>query len=289
MMQRVGTVKEIWRYPVKSMAGERMQRSEVGSLGIPADRGWALRDEKAGEVRGAKKFAALMKCAARYLEEPASGRIPHAEITLPDGSRVRTIDTAAANQMLSALTGRAVTIWPIQPREREDFYLRAAPERGDMMAELREIFGRLPDEPLPDLSTIPPEIMRFTSPLGTYFDVFPLHLLTTDSLDELARRSPGSVIDVRRFRPNILIESTDGTRGFVDAKWTGRTVVIGEARIKIEIPCMRCVMPTLEQKELPKDPRLLRAIVRDANQNLGTYATVSRAGQIELGQDVWLD
>ncbi len=288
-MERVGTVKEIWRYPVKSMAGERLARSSVGTLGVPADRGWALRDEKAGEVRGAKKLAGLMKCAARYLEEPAANRIPQAEITLPGGERVRTSDTAAVNQKLSALLGRAVTIWPIQPVERTDFYLRAAPEGGDMMLELREIFGRLPDEPLPDLTSVPPEIMQYTSPLGTYFDVYPLHLMTTASLDELARRTPDSTIDVRRFRPNILIESPSGTVGFVDAEWAGRTVVIGEAKIKIEMPCMRCVMPTLEQESLPADPRVLRAIVRDANQNLGSYATVARGGEIEVGREVWLD
>jgi uncharacterized protein YcbX len=271
------------------MAGERLDRSRVGTLGIPADRGWALRDEKAGEVRGAKKLAGLMKCAARYLEEPAANRIPNAEITLPGGERLRTIDTATVNQKLSALLGRAVTIWPIQPVERTDHYLRAAPEDGDMMRELREIFGRLPDEPLPDLTGVPPEIMQFTSPPGTYFDVYPLHLMTTASLDELGRRVPDSTIDVRRFRPNILIESPSGTAGFIDAEWAGRTVVIGETRIKIEMPCMRCVMPTLEQESLPKDPRVLRAIVRDANQNLGSYATVARGGEIEVGREVWLD
>jgi uncharacterized protein YcbX len=288
-MERVGTVKEIWRYPVKSMAGERLARSSVGALGIPADRGWALRDEKAGEVRGAKKFAGLMKCAARYLEEPATDRIPPAEITLPGGERLCTADEATTNQKLSAFLGRPVTIWPIQPVERTDFYLRAAPEGGDMMSELREIFGRLPDEPLPDLTGVPPEIMQYTSPLGTYFDVYPLHLMTTASLDELGRRTQGSTIDVRRFRPNILIESPTGTAGFVDAEWAGRTVVIGESRIKIEMPCMRCVMPTLEQKGLPKDLRVLRTIVREADQNLGSYATVARGGEIAVGDAVWLD
>jgi uncharacterized protein YcbX len=288
-MERVGRIKEIWRYPVKSMGGERLAHSSVGALGIPADRGWALRDEKAGEVRGAKKLAGLMKCAARYLEEPAAGRIPHAEITLPGGERVRTSDGAATNQKLSALLGRPVTIWPIQPPDRTDFYRRAAPEGGDMMAELREIFGRLPDEPLPDLSTVPPEIMQFTSPLGTYFDVYPLHLMTTASLDELARRVPGSTIDVRRFRPNVVIESPAESAGFIDVEWTGRTAVIGATRIKIEMPCMRCVMPTLEQENLPKDPRLLRTIVREANQNLGSYATVAAGGEIAVGQEVWLD
>ena len=131
--------------------------------------------------------------------------------------------------------------------------------------------------------------MRFPPPLGPYFDVYPLHLLTTASLAELARHAPGSAIDVRRFRPNILIETPAGRTGFIDAEWSGRTVAIGEARFKIEMPAMRCVMPTLEQDGLSKDPRVLRAIVREANQNLGSYATVSHGGAIAVGDEVRLD
>ena len=205
-MPTIGAVKEIWRFPVKSMAGESLARGAVGGLGIVGDRGWALRDEKAGEIRGAKKMPQLMQCHAAYVEEPAPGRVPDATITLPGGERVRTGDPAA-NKKLSALLGRAVTLWPLQPKEDKDFYRRAAPDNPDMMAELREMFGRVGDEPIPDLGVFPPEILEFTSPLGTYFDAFPLHLLTTASLKELARRNPAARFDVRRFRPNILIDT----------------------------------------------------------------------------------
>ncbi len=100
-MQTIGAVKEIWRFPIKSMAGESLARGEVGGLGIVGDRGWALRDEKAGEIRGAKKMPQLMQCHAAYDEEPAPGRVPAATITLPNGERVRTGDRDA-NQKLSA-------------------------------------------------------------------------------------------------------------------------------------------------------------------------------------------
>ena len=111
-MQSIGTIKEIWRYPVKSMAGERLQHSVVAALGIPGDRGWAIRDEKAGEIRGAKKLPALIRCRARYLAEPTSVDIPAAEITTPDGTKFRS-DSAAASAHLSELLGRKVTLWPI--------------------------------------------------------------------------------------------------------------------------------------------------------------------------------
>ncbi len=288
-MEKIGTVRELWRYPVKSMAGERIERCEVAALGIAGDRGWALRDEKAGEVRGAKKLGSLMRCGAVYLEEPAGGRIPHVEIALPGGERIRTTDSKSVNRRLSEFLGRPVTIWPLQPPENRDFYRRAAPDNPDMNLELREIFGRIGDEPLPDLMGVPPEIFEFTSPLGTYFDVFPLHILTTASLDELGRRNPASVIDVRRFRPNIFVETRRDLTGFVEAGWSGRTLTIGNVRIKLEMPCMRCVMPTLEQEGLPKDPSVLRTIVREAGQNFGSYATALRGGRVAVGDDVLIE
>jgi uncharacterized protein YcbX len=266
-MQVIGTVKEIWRYPVKSMAGELLQRSDVGVGGIPGDRGWAVKDEKVGEIRGAKKLPALMKCRAKYNAQPADGKIPAANITLPDGSTFQT-GSADANAKLSSLLGRPVTLWPLQPASERDFYKRGAPDNPDMTAEFRQIFGRLENEPLPDLSVIEPallnEIMEFTSPLGTYFDVFPFHLVTTASIDALRQRTPNTTIDTRRFRPNLLIQTGSELEGLVEADWSGRTLAIGDLRIKIEIPTMRCVMTTLEQVDLPKEPAVLRTIVRDA-------------------------
>src|SRR5262245_63976799 len=100
----IGTIKEIWRYPVKSMAGERLESSAVESLGIPADRGWALRDETTGEITNGKRFPLLMQCAARYRSEPTDSNTPAADITLPDGSITAT-DAVDINERLSDLLG----------------------------------------------------------------------------------------------------------------------------------------------------------------------------------------
>ena len=286
-MEEIGGVREIWRYPVKSMAGESLQHSLLTNLGIAGDRGWALRDDDAGEIRGAKKMPDLMKCRAAYIEEPAPGRIPDADITLPDGEHIRATDSSV-NRKLSELLRRRVTIWPIQPPDSHDFY-RRRPDNPDFTAELREIFGRTDDEPLPELRTFPREIFKFTSPLGTYFDAFPLHLITTASLDELRRLNPAARFDVRRFRPNILLDSSDTVRGFAETGWSARTLTIGEAQIKFEMPCPRCVMTTLPQDDLPKDPSVLRTIVRDAAQNVGMYASVVSPGKIAVGDRVALD
>ena len=82
---QIGTVKQIWRYAVKSMAGEQLESCIVGTLGIPADRGWAIRDEATGEITNGKNVPLLMQCEARYTEEPRDGEIPHVVMRFPDG------------------------------------------------------------------------------------------------------------------------------------------------------------------------------------------------------------
>jgi uncharacterized protein YcbX len=286
-MTAVGRVSELWRYPVKSMGGELRAAVHIGPLGIPGDRGWALRDERAGEMRGAKKLPALMRCRARYDAEPDGERIPPATMTLADGTSLHT-SAPDANARLSALVGREVTLWSRQPADKRDHYRRGLPDNADFETELRQVFGRLPDEPLPDLTGVPPELFEFTSPLGTYFDAFPLHLLTTASLGALAKRNPGARFDRCRFRPNLLIEPLGAERGLIEVAWCGRRVRIGGAVLAIAMPTMRCVMTTQAVDDLPKDPSVLRTIVRDANQNLGVYATVEEPGPVAVGDSVEL-
>jgi hypothetical protein len=226
-----------------------------------------------------------MQCTARYLREPESAAIPHVAMKLPDGSEVRS-DDADLSARLSAAAGKPVSLWPLQSPENADHYRRRPPDDPDFERELRQIFGRLPDEPLPDLSVFPPEIFEFVSPRGTYFDAFPLHLLTTASLDELRRHNAAADFDRRRFRPNFLIRTADDANGFAEVDWCGRELRVGSVSIKLEMPTVRCVMTTQAQSSLTKDPSVLRTIVRDANQNLGVYASVTSPGAIEVGDRV---
>jgi uncharacterized protein len=272
-MQVIGTVREIWRYPVKSMAGERMDRAQVGARGIYGDRGWAIRDEKAGEIRNARKLPGLLHCKAVYVREPSESEMPPVEITIPNGATFLS-DSPEAGARLSELLGRTVTIWPRRPDADREFLRRGRPDNPDMTAELRQVFGRLESEPLPDLSTLPERVIRYTAPFGTYFDAFPFQVLTTASLKMLASRNPDADFDTRRFRPNVLIETEDAIEGLAEAQWSGRTLRIGAARIKLEMPTVRCVIPTLDQPGVKKDPSVLRTIVRDAAQNLGAYASI---------------
>ncbi|MBM4334693.1 MAG: MOSC domain-containing protein [Deltaproteobacteria bacterium] len=283
----VGRIGELWRYPVKSMKGERIDAAKLGTNGIPGDRGWAGRDEVRGGIRGAKKLAELMRCGARYLEEPEPGRVPAPEITLPDGARLRASDAEASKRLSQALRNE-VTLWPLLPAEKLDHYRRGAPTHADFDQEMRAVFGRAPDEPLPDFSVFPPVLFEFESPPGTYFDAFPLLLLTSATLGRLQKLAPASRVDVRRFRPNLLITTPDGVEDFAELGWIGKRLRIGDVEISVPAACPRCVMISHGFDDLPKDPGLIRTVVREANQNVGVYGSIERAGRIAVGDAVEL-
>jgi len=286
-MQELGTIKAIYRYPVKSMAGETLTETTLGPQGIPGDRAWAVRDEVRGGIRGAKKIAALMQCAARYEVEPAQGAAPPARITLPNGETMWSNDENAAAQ-LSAALDHAVTLWPLLPADALDHYRRGEPDNEDFEAELRSIFGRNPDEPLPDLSKFPSEIFEYESPLGTYFDAFPLMIMTQTSLDHMQATSPASNFDVRRFRPNFLIEAKDPGGSLPEFGWGNSRLQIGDTTIRTTIDCPRCVMTTHGFADLPRDPGIMRAIVKEAGGSLGLYAAIDTPGGVRVGDTVRL-
>jgi uncharacterized protein YcbX len=112
----IGTVSEMWRYPVKSMGGERLDCCTVGVAGLLGDWGWAVRDDIAGEIRGARHLPLLLQCSARYREPPGGGSLPQVEITLPDGTHIGS-EASDVNARLSALLGRAVSLWPLYNRQ----------------------------------------------------------------------------------------------------------------------------------------------------------------------------
>src|SRR5579863_7057542 len=89
MEQSVGTVAELWRFPVKSMAGERLEAAELTPGGIVGDRAYALIDVETGNVVSAKSvrlFPGILNCSARFAEPPQAGRAaPPVRTDLPDG------------------------------------------------------------------------------------------------------------------------------------------------------------------------------------------------------------
>ena len=305
----IGTVQQIWRYPVKSMAGEQLTHCTVGALGLPGDRGWAVKDEEKSEIKTGTRIPLLMQCASQYHEQPTDTNIPHVTITLPDGATVNSNDKEV-DIRLSAALGKQVKLWPRQPASNKEHYRRpgaaarviaplinvpgfrallpAITKLPSVSATLRAAFSRTEDEPTPDLSLLPKELFEFTSPLGTYFDAFPIHVLTTASLAVMSQLNQTASWDVRRFRPNFFVKTVPGLEGLLESDWIGRTLRIGAVEVKCEMPAVRCGMTTKAQKELDKDPSVLRTIVKEANQNLGVYASVAKNGAAREGDEVEL-
>jgi len=285
---QLGSIEAIHRYPVKSAGGETLPEAALGSNGIPGDRAWAVRDEKNGGIRGGKKIPALMQLSAHYPNEPAASGSSPAEIRLPDGGTVATGDPDV-NERLSKAVDHPVSLWPLMPADALDHYRRGAPTHEDMERELRAIFGRAPDEPLPDLSVFPPEILEFESPPGTYFDAFPLLLVSESALRAMEERAPESRFDVRRFRPNLVVSGTDPASAFPERDWCGRRIAVGSAVLEVTVDCPRCVMVTHGFDDLPKDPSVMRALVRETGGHLGVYAAVAQPGTVRVGDEVRFD
>ncbi|NBR00280.1 MAG: MOSC domain-containing protein [Actinobacteria bacterium] len=273
---------EIWRYPVKSMVGGTVESAELSVLGIVGDRHWAVRSQELGGIRGAKRIGDLMKFSAAYTDGT------RVQITLPDGSTVHS-DDADVDARISTALGHRVALESLPADGNLDHFRRGPGGGGDPVQELRDIFGREADEPLPDFSAFPPEVVEFESPPGTHYDCWPLLVMTTSAVRSLAAALPGSNTDIRRFRPSLVVDTGDDA-GHPEFSWTGRTAVIGgDSGPLIEFlkPCPRCVMTTREVAGgIPADKQVLRHIVRDLDQNLGVYARITRPGPVRTGDEV---
>jgi uncharacterized protein YcbX len=268
------------------MQGERLQACTIGPAGLIGDRGWAVRDEQAGEIRGGKNLPKLMLCSARYVEEPGGDAIPDAEITLPGGGTFLTSDDDA-NDRLSAFLDREVTLWPLQPASDAEHYMRA--DVLDSEEKIKRFLSREDDDPAPELVGIPEELMQevgmFTSPRGTYFDLCSLHILTTATLRKLASSNPEVTFHQRRFRPNFLIETEDDAEGFVEFGWAGKRIAIGSSQLDCIAPTIRCGMTVHEQPGLAKEPGVLRTVVQEG-QHVGIYAEPAAPASVEIGDAV---
>jgi len=274
-------VKELHRYPVKSMLGEAQAEVEVGANGIAGDRAWALRN--GNDTITGKKYPALMSASASFSTQPTPDRgSATAQITLPDGTKLSTADSDISARLGSWLQ-TDVQLWPLVSADNLEFFRRESqtdvtPEQ--MEQQLRAVFSRLPDEPLPDIMSWPPELLEFNSPPGTFFDAYPILLMSTAALQTLSSRATNN-FDTRRFRPNIVIDGMAGD--FPENELVGKQIRIGSATLAIEMTCPRCIMTTHPVAEVPKDANIMRQLVTHNDGNLGVYARVVEAGTMRQG------
>jgi uncharacterized protein len=283
-------VADIHRYPVKSMQGERLEEASLGELGIPGDRAWALRDDVRGSLTGAKRFPLLMSMSARFAAQPDTGqRSP--EVRMSYDGQTLSSRSSDVNDALSRLLEHPVSLWPLLPAEDVEHYRRQAPPEGtDMETALRAVFGRTEDEPVPDVSRFPEVLATSETPPGTYFDAYPLLIMTRASLqalaDAAAQAGMTTRFDMRRFRPNLVIDTE--AEGFVENAWIGRRLRIGDAIVKVEMECPRCIMTTHGFLDVPRDPKVMRALVQHNDGNLGVYASVNNGAPIRVGDSAEL-
>lgn len=272
---------QIWSYPVKSMLGGRVSGTMLANNGITGDRMFALRDDERDAIASGRRIAGLVKLAAVMRDDGS------AEITLPNGSTIAT-NEPDVDRRLSDAVAHPVSLWVKQPASNADFYRRGRPDHDDLLTELRSIFGRDEDEPLPDFAVFPPELMEFEYPPGHFFDAYPLMIMTTSAVRSLAAAVPGVGIDERRFRPSLVIDTGDAT-GHPEFEWVGRRLRIGAAEVQILSGCPRCVMITRDFGDgLEADRSVLRHVVRDLDQNVGVYANIVTPGLITTGDSVEL-
>ncbi len=279
-MQRrqIGIVKELWRYPVKSMLGERLDRFEIGERGVIGDRAWALRECANGRIVSAKKFARMLDCRATYEAAPIDNEAAPIKITTPDGQVLHASDIDAAAQ-LSAALGREVAIERAEPSQ----YTRAGIDPGT-------IFGDVPIE------HVMPQLTRATMPdsfslvNGTFFDSATIHVLATGTLAHMRSLvGEGAQIDARRFRPNIVVDTGTPIGGFVEDDWIERTLEVGERVTIVAIkPALRCVMTTHRQEDLARDLRIIRAAAQFHKATVGVFASIGAPGAVRVGDPVFL-
>ena len=268
-------ISQLWTYPVKSMVGVSVESVELSSLGIVGDRHWAIRDLERGGIRGAKKIGELMQFTAHRKDNDVI-------ITFPDGTQVSSADEDV-NFMLSGVLGRNVLLESLPADNNLEHFRRGPSDSDDPLTELRGIFGREAEEPLPDFTAFPPEVAEFESPPGTHHDCWPLMVMTTSALQAMQEALPDSNVDIKRFRPSIVVETNSG-EGHVEFSWKGKTASLGTAVIEFLDPCPRCIMITRKvNDELPEDRAILRHVVRDLNQAVGVYARILTPGRVALG------
>ncbi|MGE0008245.1 MAG: MOSC N-terminal beta barrel domain-containing protein [Parvibaculaceae bacterium] len=283
-MIHVGHVKEIWRYPVKGMAGERLETCLLGERGVQGDRTWALRDVVRKEIQSCKFRPQLLLCTARDRSDGTGSRV---DVTFPDGSVVASTD-ADVHARLSALTGRASTLEALRADSDRDFYRRHKHDDHTWLEELKATFEREEGEPLPDFSQAPPSFADFVSSPGTFFLVTPIHIVTTSTLTHLRNLQPGADWDRRRFRPNFLIEPSPDAEGLVEQGWIGKRIILGGATIDCAGATPRCGAITRALPDLPADRTLLRTVVWDAVQYVGVVGVCSGSASVQAGDPVYM-
>jgi uncharacterized protein YcbX len=243
---------ELWRYPVKSLQGERLSVGELEDDGLHGDRRWGIRDLGTGRILTARRRPELLAASAVY-----DGRWP--VVTLPDG---RTAHGPGPE------TDALLSEWLASP-VRLVTAVGTDPGRAEFFADATD-----------DSS----EAIEWTMPDDRYVDAAPVLVLTTASLRTGAALHPTGVWDTRRFRPNLVID-VEGD-GWLEDGWIGRPLHVGSATLLPAQGCIRCTMVTRRQPGLEHDVEMFRTLARHHGGLFGVWSQVLTPGGLRVGDEV---
>jgi uncharacterized protein YcbX len=287
-----GSVTQLWRYPVKSMGGVRVDEVRIEKRGMHADRLWAVRDLEHDITLTARKLPAVLGCSARYAVEPGPdagpGNAPEVIITFPDGAE-RSSSDPGLDGALSELLARDVRLTSLPPIDDTSLHRLSVRQTkaGFSASEVRKDFGLSDSEALIDSSVFSTKQMltlaRFSTPPGIFADLSPVHVLSTTSLASLS--ADGTPYDVRRFRPNVLV-TLDDPGEFPESAWVGGDVTVGPVVLHVTNPTIRCVVPTRPQPGVELDRGLTRRLAERTDRFLGVYADVTTPGVVRVGDPI---
>ena len=291
--EAVGTVQALWRFPVKSMLGEELDSADLREGGIVGDRSYAIVDKETGKVASAKHsklWPDLLKCRAAFVDDPRPGdEVPPARIELADGTTVQT-DAADVDAVLSRFFGREVELSSAADHGYTIDQYHPDEENYDPDGHRDEVVEAALGAAFFNERGLPSAV-----PEGSFFDLYPLSVLTTSTLDHLEELEPEIRFDLRRFRMNVIVDT--GERGFVENDWVGRKLAVGdEVRLGVALPDPRCCMPGGEQEGLPRDPRILKALAKHNRIDVagalfpcaGVYAVAEATGTLRRDDQVSL-
>lgn len=275
--RQIGVVQDLFRYPVKSMRGERLSAVDIGMHGIIGDRAYALRETN-GRVVTAKKWANMLEFSAGYDAPPVPGALAPLRITLPDG-RTMQAQATDASTILSAVLGRPVVLDRAQSDQSSHAEIDPATVFGDVPVE-NVLPGRTAAT-MPDTFALPP---------GTFFDAASVHVLAAGTLAHLRTLiGADAQLDPRRFRPNIFVETAPGDEDFLEDGWLEGTLEVGESVQLVQMrPTLRCVMTAHRQADLVRDLRILRTATQHHHNHIGVWASIGTAGTVRVGDPVML-
>lgn len=287
-------IASLHRYPVKSMQGESLDGADMTPQGVVGDRAFgvmSLVDGTIASAKNPKRWAALLQLSARFVDEPRAGETPGpVEITFPDGRRLRSTDPEV-DASLSAHLQHQVTL------------VQAPLDEAKLEMVWADIDGLAPAEwvTTDNVGQVDGENLSRSSfgaenAPDSLFDMGLVHVVTTGTLRRLAELAPESSFDARRYRPNVVVETSEV--GFVENDWVGRSVVLGGARSEVHMRTMRCVMTTLAQGDLEADRGTLRTIVKHNRVEIegmgvwacaGIYVNPVGSSRLTVGDGVSVD